>query len=1615
MDRFVSATSAQDAVESLQAMVDGLKAASKGSASGGSNNNNDDGQLWNPTWILGHDDLPDHLVWLLQHSTLKGGDISCEEGVGLTCQLYQHLVHDSTALKRPQPGMLLEALLDVLDHPPQQQSSNQPVYVRVMALKLLEEISRRHATIASNQWMQAPNGLHRLSDLIGMDVDAQPMEEAVRNEALNVAKLLARNAAMAQIFFFAEVDVKLLDLAVQEGGLTKGSPIVIDALEIVEELLKHADAALLDLVLQRPTISQQLERLIDLRDGNEFRNPKLIQSTSMTRKAAVRGSNDDDDDEDDLDNLLASGDAKQREISKSQSQDGQSDELIVPRLTKSEEQVVHLVLNIVRLLLGADDLKNVAWKQFGRLCYFIWESALVYPRQPPLCALPSPHLQQEILEVVAECIHDPNVMDSINGFDRLLALICTGGAIAKNNQERLGLSQTALAVLRRTLSSDRIHDTLMRTLAPPPVVDDDGDAPPPPDFTVVQKLWSTVLESLNAENNEQRTVLLSGALGGLSLMLIDKESREIMSKVTPVPIDQMLEALYNETDEVVQLSLLRFLCEWIYDCPLIAHVLLDSPASSQLAGMATNSAKGNPLQPLVHLLLGLSMEYLTTEEECGGWTRSGILQIVNKVGIAKYTSSLESLKSKSTPSMPWLVSDSESKTWKKFCTHAVLIVRKRVVEELTGSGETDRGDDAGDEANLELTAGTAAVRPLQKLISQQSKELEELRLELEKAQAKVTLQESQLETWKRRMESTPTELDGMLNEFTSKTATLEETVQSLKTELVKVTAEKNAEREKLRDKVAETQRERDQFRAERQEARDDLDRTEQEMRALSEAYASLEQVYQLNQQSQNQGVGAPTGEAPSTPQQSQGEDSHQATPGSTEVATLRAENARLQNDARAADDWMAMAVQRMNDMGAANAELERQVVNLSSQVESSRDLAEQASHYNLVAATEQTQLLERKLAQEAALRQSIEEQLLQVQMERVQLMTELEGRARVAEERLDATVESLRSEQNANAELEKSIRALNLEKEQLLQQCSPSGEVDDDVADRLSSLQSEFDSYVAEKTAEIEALSASLRQPQEVGATSEKVQLVEREAEETRQRSQQEIYRLESIVRELEDRLGKNLGAYKVEDIRSRDEEIAELRRANDAAQEWMAKAVENHQMLSSQASTLSEENASLTTRLVEAESKLNSGSSSKSQEQALQHELLKKNQQLESIEAKLSEVESGYLQLKQEKEANQGLLDELGIAMDDVGVMKQKIAESALAVKEMEAKLTGNTMYEENERLREENNDYEKRLSEFQTWADMAQTKIAEMMADKEEFQELHSLATAEATALRKEIEELKLKEVKKRDENMTADTAAMSLLKAEVSELQHAKEAMTREKEGQAEDYERLESQYRELEALSAQNQEALEELKTEEARLAFDLSVERDVSIARTAEVDALKAEISSLQKSLEEANQQSRQITTDDHADVTALSNAVGVDASRIDELLDEMRRKDEAIQAANEELSKGEGIVQQWEDRVTQLEADLAHAHSQMLEQEAEAQDAIDKWQESYTASEDRCADLEEQNAALQTRLSGIHNGIDDMAPDHIGPSSTLEAFKNSLHTAEDTLARREEEHQGRSL
>jgi len=1378
MDRFMNASSVEDILQSLRDFYEG--------------------NISFEVTLSDHNGSSEffvHMLHLLHSRELKMTQtpiaVNSEEEemeiIHLILKLYQRWIIPSSksgkeCLLQPQPGRLLEALLDLGDTT-NTTTTVLPPYIRVLALQVLYQLVQHHGSLAQEQWLQAPNGLHRLLEQLwvgttNIDADGRSTtrpstgggdpEEAVRVHAMEVAHLLAQKSpAISKIFLFQEMESQLLDVVWNVyGGLTKGHTYVMEGLKFIYTCLSQqaSEISLMELIWQRPTISLRLAQLLDLRGGYAFLHPKeyqqeqqqkkknkqeksnkqvsddssskktsssssstdtsklgpLSRRTIKARTAKTSAEKEDDDDNDDLDSLLQSATTTPtKKSTKTTTQEPASfveeedDDVVVqktstkqtsnnnnrnndyPQLLESEEVVITLVLQIIDILLEPIELRTLVWTKYApALTTFCWELALMVPPPkgaPAYFALPSSSLQERALQLIATKMASTTMMDQMNGLDRLLNVVCTGGGLATDLKERMGCSQSAIHVLRHILDPDRIHTLLLYTLAPPPSLlsqDDENDndggeqkrepLPPPP--TVVQKLWNTVSEHLDTTtiatmtgeekeslpdlDDDSRTIFVSGALGGLALFCVDAESREMLFQSTPPMLntEHILEVLYQQQqqeaatdgtvsstlsvdgipthEQVRTYALYRFLLLYIHETPALVQALLSSPASIHLATLVTTPSI---FQPLLLLLLGLCLEFFPSAlAECGGWTTNSLLDIFQGISIPKATKLMQGFLDKDGGILHnkkekqqhrdrnlggvFLISELESKYWRDWYQQALWTVRKRLVKELAGTGEEEPihgGADADDEMTKEATK---KIKPLQTMIAQQSTELEELRSQLEEANAKILVQEGQLEMWLRRTRSNPTQLDEMLDELTGKAASMEQEITQFQLQIKQNADEHGKELATVTAQLEEQRDEAMKLRLSSQEAQEDRDRVEQELVALSQAYSSLEEEFRRKSTTTTTTPEGGGGETTAVP-------AH--TPSTTEVSTLRAENDRLRSSAKEADDWMASAYQRMAELVSENGNLQSQVTSLTDQLSSGsssvqqqleeekkirdemecmsiqkKELEEQVTllhhqlqdkDYGLSSLQEQLQQavvshdqwqeayyaleqakaeLEQQLQERPAIDPNLvsrieesehEEKKIRDEMEFMSIQKkELEEQVTLLQEQLqekDYNVSSLQEQLQQAAvshdQWQEAYHALEQAKVDLEQQLQERPAVDPNLtSSRIEELEGEIETKAREILHLQTALESSTKSDGLNIEMQSRLDAARKEIESIHTRSEEAIYQKESVIRELESRLSQGLGTYTIDDIRSRDEEIDELRAANEAAQDWMGKAVEQHRIL---------------------------------------------------------------------------------------------------------------------------------------------------------------------------------------------------------------------------------------------------------------------------------------------------------------------------------------------------------------------------------------------------------------------------------------------------------------------
>jgi chromosome segregation ATPase len=1602
VDRFVSSTSATDAHNSLQALLDALK-----------------GNTISPETIWDDGSLLQALLDVF--SLGKHGNVPLEEGPSLIGRIYQYLSKQegsSVLLKRPAPGILMQSLLDVVSN------NDESNYVRVLGLQILNSVCTKHPSLAQSQLLEIPNGLHRLADIMG-----EPNDQ-VRNELLGgVAQIIGKWPSCAKIWVFSEVCDTLIEICRAEGGLS-GSILVGDCLDLVESLV---DPSLADLIWQSPIFAPKLASLLDLRGGSEFIHPPKLT--------------------DDLDDILAN---KQ----------------VLPKLTFKEEDIIARVLRIIGILLEQKSTRAQIWKQHAPLCSLVWELALFAPPSgKPVCALPSPKLQQEALEYTGQFFNSPEILARHNGVDRLLYLVCTGGGAA-SEKHKMGLSQAALYVLRQTLSPQGRQDILTHSLAPPT----DGEPAP----TAVMKLLNTVFENLESSSTElnRRRINLVGALGALGVFLDTPTNREVMLAIAPTLVGALLTNAEKQEDTIVTLALLRFACEWVVETPTVVQAFLASSHSTCLSILLKDESVG----AMVGFLLGLCMEYMSTDEEKhGGWTRQSIMESLGKKGgMSGYQTSLEELKSADLPSSACLL---EKQRFLKWYSALVLVIRRRVVQELTRGGGEDEDD--GDESN-------ASTKSLNRMVTQQAKELEELRASLSDAKATIESQEGQLAVWKRRVESTPTQLDDMLTEYSRRNVEMEETVASLKTRMqenqdslqVQV-QERDNEIAKLQEMVREWQERERQA----QQERDDL---HEELQGVTSAYTNLEQEY--NQRTQG---AAPAGQV--SRGQPEGEVSHQEEPPSDELSSLRAENARLRTDALAADDWMAMAVQRMNDIGGQNLALQQEVATLREQMQQAtltggilsvstgitqQQLDEEQQRredvevrlvecgaanaklqeeitvlrkqleQNVAGAADAAALegLQRRLQEEASRRQKIETELVNSKTDTTTALDSL-GEAKSEKEGLERHVASTQNEleralseiaalleerHRMEAELVSLEKASNVSAEATAvaeERDAILASKDSELEDRRSVLASKEEELVAlrheltqsrqgleSKAEEITFLQDDVQQSrqsleskaEEMACLQDNVQSlmqdlksVRKELRETTRLEREEIQKRDAKIGELESRLTQNeqqsreagqsdaAGFFGSAD--GRDEEIERLRSANDAAQEWMAKAVEHHQMLSEQVAALVDDKAALTKQIEELQLSTSNAALFKPDTAAnetigrLERNLSQRTDEVTKLGARIIKLESKI----RVKETEMVDVREKVALCDQLQEQLQLLEDNNVSELEMRKLLEGQIS-----QLLSEKESFNEQLSNLRQELDEKnQLTVENMASSSDEMETLTNLLIerdAELEILRDELETTK-------DAFADADQLRIALQNARdessrlKAELVDARSSLTALHDKTA-SFEKLQAELQTMldEAPRLEANREAEKASLDSLRDEID-SLERD-RVSLTSERDFLKETVAEMQTKLDEfeawAGASQQKITELQNEKESVEQQLISLEESekdlreQLDTFHDEVAVKSTELFNAREELDELMVLKAELESGLerTQLQNDNLFGKNNSLEQDLKVLEAqrdellersnetdalLKEKEETLRAAQDNVAELQEALDGMQKQSSGV--------------------------------------------
>ena len=506
--------------------------------------------------------------------------------------------------------------------------------------------------------------------------------------------------------------------------------------------------------------------------------------------------------------------------------------------------------------------------------------------------------------------------------------------------------------------------------------------------------------------------------------------------------------------------------------------------------------------------------------------------------------------------------------------------------------------------------------------------------------------------------------------------------------------------------------------SEKNEALQQVETLTQDMNSLTQTYSNLEQEFQRQKESLSE-------------LEQKGNDngnhaSESAEVVSTQVATLRAENTRLREDARSADSWMKMAVERFKTMEQEKVELQQRVASLEQDMTSS--VGAQQQQYT----QQQQQMQQEHTRAMEALEDQMQQQVDEAQNEVDRLMNELDSTRSSHEEERDELQTRLEDLKN------KFDSAMSVHEEER-----------DELQTRVEDLKQQVNSAVQEKAQA--AAQSSQNNAIETPDLQNQLTALQKELQEAIKMKDEQIYQHEATIRELQSRIDSGLGSYTVDDIRSRDEEIEQLRQSNDAAQDWMSKAVEHHNMLSEQVATLTNENLHLKSENKEQQDKLLPFEASARLTEQLEKDTEKQGAELERLTSELEQKE-------------QALNDLVARHNDEIEGLKASLASASVheeerhpvATEEVDSlRIQLGDKIEELNKLIHEHQSLQDKYNEVNTRACDFDMEVAELKAELQDAEEGKEMSESKSRHLEERLQALigmeeRVKELEGKLENL-------------------------------------------------------------------------------------------------------------------------------------------------------------------------------------------------------------------------------------------------------------------------
>lgn len=1118
----------------------------------------------------------------------------------------------------------------------------------------------------------------------------------------------------------------------------------------------------------------------------------------------------------------------------------------------------------------------------------------------------------------------------------------------------------------------------------------------------------------------------------------------------------------------VTFTLLRLLAEWIEGMPKAVADVLCSPSSVSLGVLVrsneeSNSSAARAVPAMSGLLLVLCLEYMPdasdSDMENASWTQETIMNMIQSMGVSKYLNMMDEWKKRPLP-LPFCPgefgSSIERRSFSKWYGNSVTLVRRRIVMTLAGSvGENKYDSDTvgGDESN-------ASVRSLRKMVSSQAREVEDLQLKLDEALQTISTQSTQIRDLKRVAElGTSAEANDMLSEYADKVAELEKEKGQLVNKAEKQ-AELNIEALSAKDNDIESIREElQQAKLAVEEIQREKDCLHEEMAGLSAAYLSLEQEYRTSNTGHSTDIshemtagGETAAEDGGSRVSSAGGEAAAEDPNSHnhQLMQLQDENTRLREDVRAANEWMTMAVSRMDELRGENESLSRSLEEARSQtatpnvgrvadvneMKALRDEIHRLQGALEIAASSAEANLRAKEEDLANLRGQIEQMSQSLSVEQNQKSTpeqalELES---LRQANKDAQVWMASAVAHVDS-LTKEVEELKMKNAALVKTNAETATGRSDNAARLEELEQSISAVTKERNDLQTTLVQTNEQMERIRTQHEELQKSIDGSKSPNTVLQEELTQLKATNENLQSSL-------------------AEFQAWSESAQIRMAE-------METKLQEATAERDDLKARLVQtpvvdgtAEARVNE------QIESLQGELRRKDDEIKDLQTQLEQVQS---QLIDDSEENEAAMEQLRI---DLKVTEQRLEQ--LRQKEAESLSILSTISSEKDQLANALSNKEAEVASLKAnevnsslQVEEANRRIAELESQKEKLMKLDDgngnledkivAITAERNEIKSQLNDMTEEYEKKRKAlervqvecgNLTARNRAMeqdnkslecqlaeaSEKASQLSELQrrvketeqllsvanddkvtlqaalgdmnkNSEEAVSQWKERAEE----LESSISCLEGqLEKQEQEALEAIGQWEARCSTLEGIGEDVIRQWEERTESMEADITTLETQLLEKDTALSTLTSKNQALEECLAAECQETKMQLDEKNETIASYEEQIDVLTKEIvstrEESEQVVEQWQERCEQLEANISELNEAILNQQQEATDAIAEWEARCGALNETIEELESQ--AVDPRLTeSLQQSLDTLKLELVEKEADLARSQSDLETA----------------